>query len=120
MIGVLNQLSVKREAVLHPPNRFLKNSWIESQNEGGLVGCGTGVDVGIAVSVTVGAGVKVDVAGSVSVTVGVGRLSRYMPGATHRALSVGPLFNDLTSRISLIFLPVNELRSTSTVVYCPS
>jgi hypothetical protein len=65
---------VKQE--IYPPNRFLKKSCIESQNEGGLVGWGTGVAEGTAVSVAVGAGVNVVVAGNVCVTVAVGGVSR--------------------------------------------
>ena len=76
---MLSQFSVKGEAGLYPPNRLLKNSSIDFQIDGWLVGCGVGVAVaGAGVEVTDGMGetVAVAVASGVEVTVAVGNASR--------------------------------------------
>jgi len=79
------QLSIKVDAVFHPPNRFLKislkNFWIFS-NVVSVTGSawGTGVEVSVMVggwvAVAVGVGVFVGVAVGAIVGVAVGKVSR--------------------------------------------
>jgi len=73
MIEGLNQLPVKRDAVLHPPKMFLnrssKNFWIFSNVDPGAFSWGMGVELGI--TVTVGGGVNVAVYVALGTVVGV-------------------------------------------------
>lgn len=76
---MVKQFPVKAEAGLYPPNRLLKNSSIDFQIDGWLVGCGVGVAVesaGVEVPDGMGETVAVAVAGGVEVIVGVGNASR--------------------------------------------
>ena len=80
MIGMLGQLPVKRDAVRHPPKRFLnrslKNFRIFSRVDSGFASWGVGVKVGDGICVTVGGGVIVGVWVAVGARVAVGRDSR--------------------------------------------
>ena len=73
---MLDQLSVKCDAVRHPPRRFLnrslKNFRIFSRVDSGFASWGVGVKVGDGICVTVGGGVIVGVWVAVGAMVGVG------------------------------------------------